>query len=135
MASSAQRGMCALRASLPLLALIAVAGCSAVRVPTHAELATTASAGDLLPLSDALEDLIADGRDTSADRAYAYSVAKHVDANTAGSAFARAAITGRLVQDQGLRAAKLVSDVEKYGLRSRALDANFRSGAATVLLG
>src|SRR3954453_13032832 len=135
MANSAHCRIRVLGVSLPLVGLVAVAGCSALRTPTHAELATAARAGDILPLSDALEDLIADGRDTPTDRAYAYDVAKHVDANTAGSAFARAAITGRLVQDQGLRAANLVSDVEKYGLRSRALDATFRDGAATTLLG
>jgi hypothetical protein len=126
----------ALRAPRTLLALAVLAGCSAMRIaPTHRELATTGAGGDLLALSDALEALIADGRDTPADREYAYEVAKNVDANTAGAAFARAAITGRLVQDRGLRAAKLVSDVEEYGLRSRELDPDFRGGAATVLLG
>jgi hypothetical protein len=122
-------------AAIALLALAALPGCPAVRAPTNPELATTAQEGDILALSDALELLIAKGKDTPTDREYAYQMAKKVDANTAATAYARAAITGRLVQDQGLRAADLVPAVEKYGLRSRQLDPHFRDGAATVLLG
>jgi hypothetical protein len=121
--------------AIALLILAALPGCPAVRAPTNPELATTAQTGDILALSDALELLIAEGKDTPTDREYAYQVAKKVDANTAASAYARAAITGRLVQDQGLRAADLVPAVEKYGLRSRKLDPDFRGGAATVLIG
>ena len=36
---------------------------------------------------------------------------------------------------KGLRAATLIADVERYGLRSRELEPNFRDGAATLLLG
>ena len=103
--------------------------------PTHPELKAVAQQGDMLALSDALEALIAQGQDTPADRAYAYSVVRTQEPDTAAAAYARATITGRLVQDQGLRAATLIADVERYGLRSRALDPNFRDGAATLLLG
>ncbi len=118
-----------------LLALGALPACMALRAPTHPALATAAQQGDPLALCDALEALIAQGQDTPADRAYAYGVVREQDADTAASAYARAAVTGRLVQDQGLRAAALISDVEAYGLRSRALDPHFRDGAATLLLG
>jgi hypothetical protein len=106
-----------------------------LRFPTNPELAAVARQGDTLALSDALEALIAEGQDTPADRAYAYSVVRKQEPNTAAAAYARASVTGRLVQDQGLRAATLIRDVERYGLRSRALDPNFRDGAAALLLG
>ena len=118
-----------------LLALAVLAGCAIMRAPTHPQLAAAAQEGDILALSDTLEALIAQGQDTASDRAYAYEVVKKVDADTAATAYARAAVTGRLVQDRGLRAANLVPDVEKYGLRSRELDPDFRDGAATVLVG
>ena len=55
--------------------------------------------------------------------------------DTAAYAFARAAVTGRLVQQRGLRGASLVGEVERWALRSRELDPDFRDGAATRLLG
>ena len=61
--------------------------------------------GDALALSDALEALIAAGLATLADRQYALAIVRTQDADTAAAAFARAAITGRVVQEEGLRAA------------------------------
>jgi len=49
--------------------------------------------------------------------------------------FARAAVTGRLVQQKGLLAAHLVPEIERCARRSRDLDPDFRGGAATRLLG
>ena len=49
--------------------------------------------------------------------------------------FARADVTGRLVQQRGFLAANLVPDIERAARRSRELDPNFRDGAATRLLG
>jgi hypothetical protein len=118
-----------------LFALGALPACVVLRAPAHPELKTVAQQGDMLALSDALEALIAQGQDTPADRAYAYSVVRTQEPDTAATAYARASITGRLVQDRGLRAANLIADVERYGLRSRALDPDFRDGAATLLLG
>ncbi|MGH8701627.1 MAG: hypothetical protein ACREVR_10710 [Burkholderiales bacterium] len=120
-----------------LFALAVLAGCTAagpVR-PSHPELVAVVEDGDALALSDALEALIAAGLATLADRQYAWAIVSTQDADTAAAAFARAAITGRVVQEQGLRAAKLVADVEKYARRSRALDPHFRDGAATRMLG
>jgi hypothetical protein len=118
-----------------VLAYGLLAGCMTVRAPTHPELATVAQQGDALALSDALEALIAADRDTPTDRAYAYQVVRNQDADTAATAFARASITGRLVQSKGLRAADLVSSVERDARHSRELDPNFSDGAATQLLG
>jgi hypothetical protein len=118
-----------------LLAVGVLAGCMSVRAPTHPGLATVAQQGDSLALSDALEVLIASGKDTTTDRVYAYEVVRKRDANTAADAFARAAITGRVVQAKGLRAAKLIGDVERDARHSRELDPDFRDGAATRMLG
>ncbi|MGH7346324.1 MAG: tetratricopeptide repeat protein [Candidatus Rokuibacteriota bacterium] len=118
-------------------ALAVLAGCTAtgpVR-PSHPELVTLVEDGDALALSDALEALIAAGLATLADRQYAWAMVRTQNADTPAAAFARAAITGRVVQEEGLRAAKLVGDVEKYARLSRALDPHFRDGAATRLLG
>jgi len=120
-----------------LFALAVLAGCTAARPvrPAHPELVALVEDGDALALSDALEALIAAGLATLADRQYAWAIVRTQHADTAAAAFARAAITGRVVQEQGLRAAKLVADVEEYARRSRALDPHFRDGAATRLLG
>jgi hypothetical protein len=123
------------RAAVAVLAISLLAACSVVRTPTHRELTTVAAQRNPLALSDALEQLIAEGRATARDRDYAYDEVREMDANTAGASFAHAAITGRKVQEQGLRAALLVGDVEHYARRSRDLDPNFREGAATRMLG
>ena len=124
-----------LTCAVALLALGALPACVMMRAPTHPELETVAQQGDTLALSDALEALIARGQDTPADRAYAYSVVRTREPHTAATAYARASITGRLVQEQGLRAAGLISDVERFGRRSREVDPHFRDGAAALLLG
>lgn len=110
-----------------------VAGCAG-RTPTHPELAT-AGQDSALAVYDALEALIATGKDTAADREYAYRVVRARTADTAADTFARAAVTGRLIQQKGLLAANLVPDVERFARRSRELDPNFRDGSATRLLG
>ena len=101
----------------------------------HPELKTAGDGQDLLALSDNLEALIAAGRDTPADREYAYEIARADDEATATALFARAAVIGRLVQQRGLRAAHLLPEIERCARRSRDLDLDFRGGAATRLLG
>ena len=133
--TSRQRGAAG-GAHAALVALAAVAGCALVRTgPTHPELAAKGLDADPLMLSDALEALIADGRDTRADREYALSVVSRREPMSAATAFARAAITGRVVQERGLRGVSLIDDVEEYARRSRDYDPAFRGGAATRLLG
>lgn len=91
--------------------------------------------GDALALSDALEALIAAGKDTPADREYALKIIRaHVE-DTAAYAFARAAVAGRVVQSKGIGGVGLVSEVEHWAERSRKLDPNFREGIATRMLG
>jgi hypothetical protein len=118
-----------------LLALCLAAACATRRGVVHDELATTARRGDALATADALEALIAQGIDTTADRQYAYDAVRAREEDTAAYAYARATVTGRLVQQSGLLGGSLVPDIERWALRSRALDSNFRDGAATRLLG
>jgi hypothetical protein len=98
-------------------------------------LVTAAQGRGALATSDALEALIAEGRDTPADREYAYEFVSRQEEEGAAYAFARAAVTGRLVQARGLLGASLVGDIEKWAQRSRELDPAFRDGAATRMLG
>ncbi|MFO0554831.1 MAG: hypothetical protein U0271_41020 [Polyangiaceae bacterium] len=96
----------------------------------------------LLALSDALEALIADGKDTDEDRQAAFEAALRIPIRSAGDAFGRAAITGRLAEKQGALSllgedspTSLVGEAEKYALISRKLDPDFRQGAAARMLG
>ena len=126
----------AVRKAVALVVWVVLApACAVRRVPAHRELATLAAEGDDLALADALEELIAQGADTSADREYAYAIVRRHDDDTATATYARAVVTGRLVQQKGLRAAHLVPEIERLARRSRELDPTFRDGAATRLLG
>jgi hypothetical protein len=131
-----------MRPQLPLpwrSRLVALAAClmpaCASRPPAHPSLITAADHDTALAVSDTLEALIASGKDTAADREYAYAVVRARAEDKAADAFARAAVTGRLVQQKGLLAANLVGDVERFARRSRELDPRFRDGAATRVLG
>ncbi len=126
-----------MRARLSLIGLILAGICSACSGPgvLHTEMTSPAATKDALTICDALEDLIAEGKDSPADRQYAYNQIRAHEENTAAYAFARAAITGRYVQGKGLTSAPLVRDVERFARRSRELDPGFRNGAATRMLG
>lgn len=123
---------------MTLCAVLALApGCSWFADPgvMHMSVAEVAKNGDALAVSDALEALIAEGKDSLADREFALKTVRAKEEPTAAYAFARAAITGRVVQSRGLTGAGLVSDVEKWALASMKLDPAFRNGAAARLLG
>jgi hypothetical protein len=127
-----------LRQTVLALALAATnAGCfwPFVTGTAHVSLQEIAAKGDALATSDALEQLIAEGKDTAADRELALNAVRAHEEQTAEYAFARAAITGRVVQSRGLTGAGLVGDVEKWALLSKKLNPNFRNGAAARLLG
>jgi hypothetical protein len=109
--------------------------CATRRGAVHPEIMAARDRQDALAVSDALEALIATGQDTPADREYAYDIVRVHEEDTAPSMFARAAVTGRLVQQKGLLAAHLVPEIERCARRSRDLDPDFRGGAATRLLG
>ena len=110
-------------------------GCAGRTGPISPALESVGERHDALATSDALEALIAAGTDTPADREYAYEIVTAKEEDGAAYAFARAAVTGRLVQQRGLLGADLVPAVERWATRSRKLDPTFRDGAATRLLG
>jgi hypothetical protein len=115
--------------------LITLPGCSGGAPSVHAALTESAARHDALGLSDALENLIAEGKDTPEDRDFAYRAVQQRDDGTAGYAFARAAVIGRYVQTHGLTKGPLIAEMERYARQSRALDPSFRGSAATRMLG
>jgi hypothetical protein len=123
-------------AALALLACLPVA-CGVHRPdPGLASIMAAAKTGKALAISDALEALIAEGRDTPHHREVALEMISAHPEDTAAYAFARAAVAGRVLQSRGLfTGALLVGDVAHWGLVSRKLDPEFREGAATRLLG
>jgi hypothetical protein len=122
--------------ALPALALLAaLSACTTFGTEVNPALSAADRRDGPIAVHDALEGLIEAGQDTPADREFAYRAVKDDRQDTAEAAFARAAITGRLVQLQALRGAHLVRQVERDALRSRELDPTFREGAATRLLG
>lgn len=119
-----------------LLGLLLAPGCATLqRGSVSPELAAAAERRDALDIADALESLIERDEDSQADREFAYEAIRTTEENTAAYAFARASVTGRLVQSRGLRGANQVGEVEEWALRSQTLDPDFRDGAATRLLG
>jgi hypothetical protein len=121
-----------------LAAVVLLAGapaCATWRPPANPALAAAARRDGPIAVHDALEALIEAGQDTPTDRQYAYDIVRWNREDTADASFGRAAVTGRLVQDQALRGAHLVAEIERDALRSRELDPGFRDGAATRLLG
>ncbi len=85
---------------------------------------------------DALEQLIDERRDRPEDRAYAYQHVRSLpDDKSAGYAFARAAIAGRLAELRGVQAGGLVGEAEQFARQSHQRDPEFMHGAATRMLG
>lgn len=117
------------------IALLGVAACGPLRGwrPSLPVVGTPRT--DPLVVSDQLEALIEEGKDTPDAREQAYEQVRRNPSETASAAFGRAAVTGRVVQQKGLLAANLVRDVEFYARRSRELDPAFRDYASTRMLG
>ncbi len=121
--------------SLPLIVLLS--GCCAPppKTPVPAPLQTAIATHDALAIADALEALIGEGQDSERDRQLAYDRVHEKEEPTAEYAYARAMVTGRLVQTKGLTAALLVREMETWAEKSRELDPAFRDGAAARMLG
>jgi hypothetical protein len=125
-----------MRVRLGLALVLAFSACATPQPPGSIAPSLVSAQGNALAVHDALEALIDERSDTPADREFAYnSVLKVPDNGGPETPFARAAVTGRLVQLRGLLAAGLVKDVERNAELSRARDPEFREGAATRLLG
>lgn len=119
--------------------LVCVLLLAACRPPTDAEVtpqvAEAAQSRNALAVSDELEALIADGRDTEDDRVYALERVRSIpDDQTAGYAFARAAVAGRVAELRGVKAGKLVGEAERLAMLSIERDPQFRERAASRLL-
>lgn len=122
--------------SLPLVLLL-VGGC---RPPTEAdvtpEVATAAEQEDALAISDELEALVEQGKASEDDRVYALEQIRSIpDDRSAGYAFARAAVTGRVAELRGVKAGKLVGEAESFAQASIERDPEFRDKAASRMLG
>jgi hypothetical protein len=134
------------RAHAPAVGLWAIFGLSAIFTACNPRPTTldkervnpallAVSQNDALAIADALEALIAEGKDSPQDRKYAYFVASRLPVQTAAQTYARAALAGRLAQASGLSASGLVAEVEQYARISMQREANFRDGAAQRMLG
>lgn len=125
------------RATWVLLAAVALAaGC---RPPTEADVtpqvADAAATEDALAISDELERLIADSKASEDDRVYALEQVRSAsDDGSAGYAFARAAVAGRVAELRGVKAGKLVSEAEGFAEKSIERDPEFRDKAASRML-
>ena len=117
------------------IASLTTACCVPASGPPQASLAEVAAKGDGLAISDALERLVAEGKDTPSDREYALKALRARPESTAAYAFARAAVTGRVVQTRGFGGMGLAREVEHWAEVSRKLDPGFRNGAAARMLG
>lgn len=124
-----------LLAAAILTAVLSGCGTPSPSTPVPQVLLAAIDQRDPLQISDALEALIAEGNDTERDRQLAYDHVKKAEAPTAAYAFARAAATGRLVQQRGLTAALLVREMESFARKSIEIDPTFRDGAAIRMLG
>lgn len=120
---------------LILLALISGCGGAQPPAPIPSAFQAAIDKNDALAIADALEALIADGKDTKHERQVAYDSVKAKEEPTAAYAYARALVVGRLVEAKGLTAALLVREMEEWAIKSHELDPKFRDGAATRTLG
>jgi len=131
----AERRHRSVRIALVAIALSGLAACAVLRPPGYDNFKVAVSKGEAIQIYDALEALIAEDDDTRNDRKNAFAAVRNRNEDTAAFQFAWAAIAGRVVQQRGLLAVNLVSQIEDHARRSVELDPGFRNGAATRLLG
>lgn len=107
-----------------------------MREPSTPEAVGAEAAASPIELSRALEDAIAENREQPNDRQRAYEAAAQLpDDQTADYAFARAALAGRLAENRGLGAGKLVTEAERWARLTLERDPTYDGGAATRMLG
>ncbi len=122
---------CAVR-WLPIFAL-----CVACTPRPSADVETPGAAKvDPVAVHDGLEAAIAGGTDTEQQRVDALArVERAPDDGSAGYAFVRGALNGRVAELRGIDAGRLVTEAEAWARRSLERDPEFRDGAATQMLG
>lgn len=121
------------------LVLLLALGCrpeaSTEVVPGDADGATT-EPREALAVSDALETLVEQGNASDEARVRALEQVRALpDDGSAGYAFARAAVAGRVAELRGVKAGKLVGEAEGFARKSVERDPGFRERAASRLLG
>jgi tetratricopeptide (TPR) repeat protein len=120
-----------------LLAAILVVASAGMGCKPSADLNNPSFAGthSAFEVYERLEALIDAQKDNKQDREDAYAlVVKQADTSPEYY-FARAAIAGRLAENRGLQALGLVTETEDYARKVRAIDPDYREGAATRMLG
>ncbi len=120
-----------------LLAAILVAASAGMGCKPSADLNNPSFAGthSAFEVYERLEALIDAQKDNKQDREDAYAlVVKQADTSPEYY-FARAAVAGRLAENRGLQALGLVTETEDYARKVRAIDPDYREGAATRMLG
>ena len=91
---------------------------------------------DPIEILDRVESLIANDEDTQDDRRFAHDKVRALpDDGTVEYAFARAALAGRLAEERGAGAGKLVTEAETWALQAIERDPAFRDGAPRRMLG
>jgi len=115
-----------------LVAASAGAGCKPKADLNNPSFAGTRSAFEVY---ERLEALIDAQKDTKQDREDAYALVSKQSDTSPEYYFARAAVAGRLAENRGLQALGLVTEAEDYARKVRAIDPDFREGAATRMLG
>lgn len=120
-----------------LLAAMLVAASAGMGCKPSADLNNPSFAGthSAFEVYERLEALIDAQKDSKQDREDAYAlVVKQADTSPEYY-FARAAVAGRLAENRGLQALGLVTETEDYARKVRAIDPDYREGAATRMLG
>ena len=120
-----------------LLAAILVAASAGMGCKPSADLNNPSFAGthSAFEVYERIEALIDAQKDNKQDREDAYAlVVKQADTSPEYY-FARAAVAGRLAENRGLQALGLVTETEDYARKVRAIDPDYREGAATRMLG
>jgi hypothetical protein len=121
---------------LILLSLCVVACGPRSREPTSTPTPEAAQQRDPIAIYEGLEARIASGSDSEQARVEALDQAMQIpDDGTAAYAFVRAALAGRVAENRGAKAGKLVTDSEGWARKSIERDPEFRDRAATQLLG
>lgn len=118
------------------LVLLLALGCRPTGAPEVPDGGTAAETRDALAVSDELEALVEEGRATEGDRVGALDQVRAIsDDGSAGYAFARAAVAGRVAELRGVKAGKLVGEAEGFAKKSIDRDPQFRERAASRMLG
>lgn len=124
-----------MRRTLLVAALVVAAAALACKPKADLNNPSFAEARSAVEVYERLEALIDAQKDSKQDREDAYALVVQRADSSADYYFARAAVAGRLAENRGLQALGLVTEAEDYARRVRAIEPDYREGAATRMLG